>query len=152
MKGRVRPRLFKVWSTSSATDVFRSTGQPGNVVHARGIRAFSRGTRGNRTPDPGPVPKVSSSAEIRSRQTMVTLSGKWVAAAPSGGASASIFQWSTAWEGNCLAKVLNPVNYLVIILCRVIHAFDIYIEKILRRQNIEIISDYMLLKLDESKL
>lgn len=47
---------------------------------------------------------------------VVTLSGKWVAAAPPAGASASIFQWNTAWGGSCgSCQLSNPANYLVII-------------------------------------
>lgn len=66
---------------------------------------------------------------------MVTLSGKWVAAAPSGGASASIFQWSTAWEGNCLAKVLNPVNYLVSYAELYTHSIYIYRKNITKIEH-----------------
>lgn len=51
---------------------------------------------------------------------VVTLStGKWVAAAaaaaPPGGASASIFQWNTAFGKEVSPSFQNPANYLVII-------------------------------------
>lgn len=70
MKGRMRGRLFKVWSTEHRSAF---SGQPANRAsnefHSVERRPWNR--RFSREeivyPGPGPVPKVSSSAEIRSR-------------------------------------------------------------------------------------
>lgn len=70
MKGRMRGRLFKVWSTGRRFPVNRPTGQATNSTRskdARGIDDFHVEREEIVHPGPGPVPKVSSSAEIRSR-------------------------------------------------------------------------------------
>lgn len=71
MKGRMRGRLFKVWSTEHRSAF---SGQPANRAtnstrskDARGIDDFHVEREEIVHPGPGPVPKVSSSAEIRSR-------------------------------------------------------------------------------------
>lgn len=62
MKGRMRGRLFKVWSTEHRSAF---SGQPANrasnefhsVERRPWNRRFSRGTRGNRTPRARPCAK-----------------------------------------------------------------------------------------------